>query len=219
MKCFEAQSKISCLHDEGSTGGVASTLAYFLLQKKIVKGVLVSKRYKTFIAYSLEDLLKSQGSIYEYFPYTTPSIANGLAQIGKPCDIDLRFKIKISLFCSSIYSNIEHPITKDKLASESSFSRYFRGLKCKPFKCRHCIDHVGTRADFSVGDSQYNKKLNNVLVRNVEASKIWCQTINQGFVWAKEINYEKVKQNQPFLFEQFGIVKSFISKYCGGNLV
>lgn len=95
-ECYRGYSKIPQLYEAGSTGGVATTLALAALKGGFVEGMVVSHRYETFIAHSLEELAESCGSIYEGYQYFAHE-GNALNQIGKPCDIKDRYEFKISL--------------------------------------------------------------------------------------------------------------------------
>lgn len=210
LKCFEAYSKIPVLYENGSTSGIASTLAYYLLLKHFVKGVLVSKRYGTIVAKTLEDLVSCQGSIYENFNYALPdkNELKFLAQICKPCDVNDLFRYNISLFCSSLYGNVQKPICKRTLLAKSSFSRAFLGFINKPLKCRFCHNHIGKNVDFSIGDSQYNRKINHVIVWSKKGVLVWDDAITSGFIGAKKISFEDLKKNQPYLFGKLSFPKT-----------
>jgi len=214
--CYKAFSTIPELYAYGSTGGVATTLAYSLLKTGEVKGVLVSRRYETFIAKNLRDLLDSCGSIYEEFRYYKPRYGcEEFAQIGKPCNIDARFNFSISLFCSSIYAKQKEPISKKKLRKLSSTSRYVKALKHKPWMCRKCRDHLGVHADICVGDSQTHRKRNHVIVQSEEGFRIWNETVNQGWIIAKPISLKLIHRRQPYLWGEVNVpwmVKKFLKR-------
>ena len=211
MQCYVAYSNIPMLYANGSTGGVASTLAYYLLVQQYVKGVLVSKRYETFIARSLDELQVAQGSIYEHFPYTMPNAVDQLAQIGKPCNINRNFRYIICLFCSSLFATMQHPISKRELRSKSSIARYLMSLFNKPYECRRCQDHIGQTADISVGDSQHHEKHNHVILWTAKGQTIFHDAIQQQYISAKEIPFELIENTQPYLFSKLRMVKRWIT--------
>lgn len=89
--------------EKASSGGLMTSIAYYMIEQKIVDGVIVTKsvpgdgkkngpRTKTYIAKSLEDLLDAQGS--KYCPVPSLDVRelvesfNGLlAFVGTPCQI------------------------------------------------------------------------------------------------------------------------------------
>lgn len=200
LKLFRTYSLDYDLYRGGSTGGVASTIALSMLKSKIVEGVLISRRYFTFVADSKADLITGQGSIYEDFIYYIPDGVEKLAQIGKPCDICSNFKCKISLFCNSIYSsNFRAPITKSKLRSKNKFSRYLMSKIHRPTKCYKCIDHVGLSSDISVGDSQINPKINYVAVRTELGLEVYNQCVESGLIHSEPVGLNSIVESQPYL--------------------
>ncbi|MDP3979378.1 MAG: Coenzyme F420 hydrogenase/dehydrogenase, beta subunit C-terminal domain [Pseudomonas sp.] len=88
--------------EKASSGGLMTAIAYYLLDKKIVDGVIVTKiipgdkkigpRTKTFIATNLEGLLEAQGSKYCPVPSldirtVVEDFDGQLAFVGTPCQI------------------------------------------------------------------------------------------------------------------------------------
>lgn len=202
MNYYKAYCKIPEIYKEASGGGVATGLAYHLLKSGYVQGVLVSRRYETFVAKGLNKLLESCGSIYEDFPYLKPDQnLKNLAQIGKPCDLDERFTFSISLFCSSMFSRQSNPITKKELRDLFWLQRYLKGLVNKPLRCRKCRDHIGYGADISVGDSQINPKLNHVIVWTEKGNNVWRESMDEHIIHAKIIDLEVIKNRQPYLWK------------------
>jgi coenzyme F420 hydrogenase subunit beta len=96
--CYTSTS--SEIHDKASSGGVMTEIALYLLSKKLVDGVLVTKfdysglypRPKSFIAKTKNDLLDAQGSkycpvpVFNFEPDEIFSLQR-LAFIGTPCQI------------------------------------------------------------------------------------------------------------------------------------
>ena len=210
--CYKGYCTRSKIFDIASTGGVVTALAYYMLKSGYVSGVLVSRRYETFIAKNLVDLLDSCGSIYEDFNYTTPLYdRDEYAQIGKPCDIDSKFKLSISIFCSSIFAKQSNPISKKNLRNLSSTKRYLKGFFVKPNRCRNCKDHVGSNADICVGDSQLDPKMNHVIIQSKLGKLIWDRAVKDGLISAEPISFTLVKNRQPYLWKG-GLIKWIIKK-------
>lgn len=210
--CYEAYCKIPEINSRGSTGGVASGLAYYMLKSGYVSGVLVCRKYETFIATDLTQLLESCGSIYEDFMYYIPiHNCNLYAQIGKPCNITEQFKFSISLFCSSIFLRQNTHITKQYLRDLSVSSRYLKKLVYMPLRCRICKDHVGSNADICVGDSQINPKINHVIVQSEQGKQIWDESIKDNIISAKLINFKHIQNRQLYLWKG-GVIKWIIKK-------
>lgn len=94
-----ANSNSEQILKNASSGGVMSQIALYLLEEKLVDGIISTRfvydnnlvRAERFIAYSLEDILSGQGS--KYCPTSTLSILNKLESgkkyllIGTPCQI------------------------------------------------------------------------------------------------------------------------------------
>jgi len=197
LGCYECYSTIESLYKNGSTGGVASTLGYFLLNRDIVDNVLVMRRSGTFLARTLNDCIKSCGSIYQNLPYDKMKDGK-TGQIGKPCDMDDQYCFRISLFCSGV---LKEDISKKQLRSLSSSERYFFQLKNKPFKCMFCRDHMGVNADVSVGDSQLHPKINHIIIHNEKGARIFNDAVDSGLIYiVREIDIDRIKHKQPYLF-------------------
>ncbi len=96
--CYRGSSRIPQLYEAGATGGVATTLALAALELDVVEGMVVSRRYETYVARNLEDLVESCGSIYENYRYENHN-GHKLGQLGKPCDLK-GDSFKIAIFCS-----------------------------------------------------------------------------------------------------------------------
>jgi len=146
--------------------------------------LLHNKDKKTFIATTLEELLNSCGSVYtrsKYIKYKTNVLKIRLGQIGKPCNIDNYYSPKISLFCSKI-----------------GFDEKRRGIlpKCTRFFCK---DHVGVKADISVGDS-LEEKTNVVMIRTELGENLFKKSIELGFIQAKTITKKEIRNRQPYLW-------------------
>jgi len=191
LNCYIAYSKIPELYEKGSTGGVATTLAYCALSEGFVDGILCSRNKGTFIAYNLEDLTLSCGSIYGAFPYQKLK-GDKLGQIGKPCDIDEGYFFKIGLFCSHTSHSQEFKINRE---NRPKISRLYT-----PLKCWLCRDHVSTRADISVGDTQYDPKLNVIIVRTSIGQEILNYSSKKNMIRCNETTFSKIQKRQPYLW-------------------
>lgn len=197
-----AYSKNLRLYLAGSTGGVATTLAHWSLKRGLAEAFIVSRRYQSYLARSLEELESSAGSVYEDFQYGLEVKRSfHLGQIGKPCDMSQDCSPRISLFCSRIYSNQKNPIDKKSLKEKSRASRFLEGLKNQPRRCWKCGDHVGEEADISCGDSQQHPKVNHVIVRTSLGQEIWDGCLHDKLIFAQEIPFETIYQEQIYLFK------------------
>jgi len=194
-ECYRGYSKIPQLYEAGSTGGVATTLALAALKGGFVDGMVVSRRYETFIAHRLEELAESCGSIYEEYQYVAHE-GNALGQIGKPCDIDYKYRFKISLFCSHIAKSQKERITK---ANRPKVSR-----RHTPSKCWVCRDHVGVKADISVGDSQVNSKENVLIIKSNKGLIVLKHAMKTAMLCLESIDYIDVVKRQPYLWRWWG---------------
>lgn len=190
-RCYKGCSRIPQLYDSGSTGGVATTLALAALHGGFVDGMVVSRRYETFIAHNLEELAESCGSIYEYYPYRKIKGIN-LGQIGKPCDINEEYGFKISLFCSHTVHPQKHIITK--------FNRSTVSRKYTPGKCWTCRDHVGITSDINVGDTQVNPKENVLIIRTNKGASILEYALKMDMLCLEGMEPKEIVEKQPYLW-------------------
>ncbi len=191
--CYRGYSKIPQLYEAGATGGVATTLALAALELELVSGMVVSRRYETYIAHNLDELVESCGSIYEQYPYGEHYDPHKkLGQIGKPCDINEKYGFKISLFCSHTAQSQKEIINKN---NRPTVSRMYT-----PGKCWVCRDHVGVNSDISVGDTQIDPKENVLIVRSNKGSTVLKHVIKEDMICLKPISFMEIVKKQPYLF-------------------
>lgn len=194
MKIYESYkgcSKIPQLYEAGATGGVATTLALAALDLGLVDGMVVSRCHETYVAHNLEELLESCGSIYEEFPYVNLG-GTKVGQIGKPCNINNKYKFKISLFCSHTIEIQKERITK---INRDTFSKRFT-----PFKCWFCRDHVGLKADINVGDTQTNPKENVLIIKSNKGLSVLEYALKMDMLCLEQIDYSAIVEKQPYLW-------------------
>jgi len=198
LKCFIGHSKIRQLYAHGNSGGCATTLAFAALNQFIVDGVVVARYGRppyTFVAKDLQDLIMVCGSFYEDFEYVRiPGNWARMGQIGKPCDINSAFKLKISLFCSHACRPGDAKINK---RTRIKMSKWRIPMKCLFWACR---DHTGVKADISVGDSQAFPKENVLIARSDRGLQLLQTCIDTGFLDLQEISFLSIKRKQPYLF-------------------
>lgn len=200
MLCFKGYSLIDEFYEKGSTGGVASTLAFCILKMKLAQGIICLTRRGAdpswMIAHNKEDLLRAAGSIYEYVKLETFS-AHNLAQIGKPCDLSECYSPRISLFCSHSYRKKRDPISKEYAGSDKS---KIRTVLENPIPCFMCFDHLGFSSDVSVGDSQTDPKLNVMLVHTDLGERLLDFAVNNKYLWREKMPLELIKKRNQFLW-------------------
>lgn len=207
MNCYRGFSLIPELYRGGSTGGVVSSLAYAMLQFKLVDRVLVSspRLHSTYLAKDLNGLKRSQGSIYHNFYYYKPDVPEefpeGIGQIGKPCDMDPQYSPRISLFCSKVVKlPRSQPMFKhDMIIFDPKWNQI-------PLKCRLCLDHIGKRSDISLGDSQILPKLNVIIPHTDLGRKLLKLAINHKYIVCQRM--PKGEINQPWIYS--GIKRKLI---------
>ena len=187
-------------YEKGITGGVASTLAFCILELKLAQGIVCLTRRGAdpawMIAHNKEDLLKAAGSIYEYVkldPFCMPD----LAQIGKPCDLSEYYSPRISLFCSHSYRKKRDPISKEYACSNKS---KIRTVFENPIPCFMCFDHVGFSSDVSVGDSQTDPKVNVMIVHTKLGEQLLDFAVNHKYLWIQKIDLELIKKRNSYLW-------------------
>lgn len=193
MKSYIGFSKIEPFNRCGSSGGVASTLSFFAIEKNYVKAMLVSRRYKTVIAETKEDLIESCGSIYEDFKYKKLK-GDLLGQVGKPCNIDLSYKIRICLFCSGTRRHRKLVLTREK--------RLLTGLIDIPAKCFLCTDHLGRKANISIGDLHGYPKMNMIIAWNKQGADMIRQASKENYLNIISIGNKILRERQPYLFKR-----------------
>jgi len=190
--CFKGSSRIPRLYDAGATGGVATTLALAALGLGVVEGMVVSRRYETYVARNLEELVESCGSIYEHYHYGHQDPLEELGQIGKPCDISEKYGFKIAIFCSHTSQPQKEVITK---ANRPAVSR-----RHTPGKCWTCRDHVGIKADISVGDTQTDPKENVLIINSDKGLTVLKYAVKEDMVCVDPMIFMKIVKRQPYLF-------------------
>jgi len=201
LLCFKGYSLIKEFYDKGSTGGVASTLAFCILEMKLAQGIICLDHCfpdpHWFVAYNKAGILRAAGSTYEYVKFDIPVGNCNLAQIGKPCDLAAGFSPKISLFCSHSYRRKKIPITKQYAGLSKS---KIRTVLENPIPCFLCSDHIGVSSDISVGDTQTDPEINVVLVHSKLGEQLLGYTINHKYLLLEKIKIEDIKQKQPYLW-------------------
>lgn len=192
LNYYLGKSIIPKFLDKAHSGGCASTLGFYAVKTGLVKGMVVSKPYLTFIAETETDFLSCSGSIYEQFKYVKLKRNFKYGQIGKPCNIDEKYKFKISIFCSHVTKKQKFRINMNNRNKQSFFDI--------PLKCLLCTDHLGLKSDVSVGDSQFNNKLNFIIVNSDLGQKILDEAVNHKYLKCIPSNYELLVKNQPYLY-------------------
>jgi len=196
LKCYVGYSKIKPLYTHGQTGGCTTTLALTALNTSLVDGIIAARDLNppaTFVAHNLQDLVMACGSIYEEFQYVRiPGGWAKMGQIGKPCDINKAFKLKISLCCSHVSRPGLAKINKQNRAKVTRWRT--------PMKCWLCRDHTGIKADITVGDTQVHPKRNIIIARTGLGLELLNRSVNMGFLNVKEHSFQAIKQKQPYLF-------------------
>lgn len=153
------------------------------------------------VAQSFNDLLESCGSTYEMTKFGGGNLAFDqpcLGQIGKPCDLDLKYSPRISLFCSHSYRPKKQRITKHyaQLPKPKLLT-----MAENPFRCFLCRDHVGRNADLMVGDSQFDPKMNVVIVNSRLGQNIVDFAVNHKYLLASKIDFTWIRDMQPHLWK------------------
>lgn len=206
LNCYRAFSKVSELYRLGSSGGVVTTLALVALENSFADGFFTLDRVKGCwqVADDLDDLKRACGSTYKvvsspkHFLSSVRFSADHFEKyglIGKPCDMFKGFSPLISIFCSRAWKTA---ITKEGIAKQS----YFKSILKMPLKCSSlfCRDHVGKKADVSVGDSQTHKKINVVVVRTELGQKLFDLAIKLNYLSATKSEYNSIRTKQPYLW-------------------
>jgi len=193
-RCYKGCSRIPLLYEAGSTGGVATTLALAAIQGGFVDGMVVSRRYETFIAHNLDDLIKSCGSIYENYPYRNFK-GNNLGQIGKPCDMNENYAFKISLFCSHTSRRQKEKINRKNRPHLSRINN--------TAKCWICKDHLGEESDISVGDTQIDPKQNILIIRTNKGLSILEYAKKMDILSLERTDFREVVEKQPYLWRRW----------------
>jgi len=198
--CFRGYSLIKEFFEHGSTGGVASTLAFCILEMKLARGIVCLNRSGSdpawFIAHNKQDLLDAAGSTYEMINFDFIP-GSDLAQIGKPCDLKECFSPRISLFCSHSYRKKKARISKKYAGVPKS---KLRAVFENRFSCFICFDHVGSNSDVSVGDSQTDPKLNHIIVRSELGENLISFAVKHKYLSLEKINLELIKKSNPYLW-------------------
>jgi len=188
-------------YEKGSTGGVASTLAFCILEMKLARGIVCLNRRGSdpawMIAHTKEDLLDAAGSTYEMINYDFIP-GSDLAQIGKPCDLhNYYYSPRISLFCSHSYRKKRDPISKEYASIQKS---KIKAVLENPLPCFVCFDHVGFSSDVSVGDSHTDPKLNVMIVHSKLGADILAFAVNHKYLCIEKINLELIKKTNSYLW-------------------
>lgn len=201
LGCYRAFSKVDNLYDLGSTGGVATTLALAALEKSIVDGFVTLDRTIGCwqLARDLKDLKRACGSAYNFTlkpkGFTSNRLDRNYGMIGKPCDLSSKFSPLISIFCSRVWTV---PVTKENIKTHRQHSSILKmPLKCSRFFCR---DHVGKKADISVGDTQTDRKVNVVIVRTDLGQSLFDLALKLKYISATKIPFNIIKEKQPYLW-------------------
>lgn len=154
LEAFVAHAIDHVLRSQGQSGGVATAIAWKLLEAGQVDGVIVSKlgwnsnkpRGRAFIARSKDELLASQGSKYCPVPLfeglnSEMGPSEKLAVVGLPChihaihnlkalqpEIAKQIKMTIGLFCDRTltYAAIDYLIRRANLHASDISSFVFR---------------------------------------------------------------------------------------------
>lgn len=233
-----------------ASGGVVTGLLVSMLEQRKIDGALVAvsdfsknadQRFHTIIAKSVQDLRRSQGSIYCDFRFLTPelieqlrSFQGRLAVVGIPCqlkqidgicnkypEISEKIVLKIGLFCghTSKPELLDHVLKKKGI--DQGLIKSFR-FRCGSWRGK-------AKAEMSNGDIvQWPTAFYNLYQNLFVAAPSRCincfdhfaeeADISTGDVWCQKYRFAKIKPSMTALRTEIG-EKYFTEALQSGDLI